>query len=48
MIDIGSDCVTARVPTVQYVLDMSTDCPLSRLTLNSSVRVCVGVHQSRD
>lgn len=40
MIDIGSDCVAARVPTVQYVLDMSTDCPLSRLTLNSSVRVC--------
>lgn len=41
MIDIGSDCVAARVPTVQYVLGMSTDCPLSRLTLNSSVRVWV-------
>lgn len=41
MIDIGSDCVAARVPTVQYVLVMSTDCPLSRLTLNSSVCVCV-------
>lgn len=47
MIDIGSDCVAARVPTVQYVLDMSTDCPLSRLTLNSSVRVCGCVSKQR-